>query len=356
MNPLLLLGLLSFGALVGAWWLTGRLRDYALSRRVLDIPNPRSSHSVATPRGGGVAIVIATLVGLLASGFLGSVPWAHVLGLTGSGALVAAVGFIDDHRQIRRRWRLLAHFAAAGWLLWHLEGLPPLESRWFVLDAGWMGQAFALLYVVWVLNLTNFMDGIDGIAAVEVITVAFGGILLYLVVSASASQWAACLVLAAATLGFLPWNWPPAKIFMGDAGSGFLGVMLAALSVQAARTDPTLFWCWIILLGVFVVDATMTLTRRILRGERFHEAHRTHAYQHAAIRWRGHRPVTLAVAAINLSWLLPLALVVARHSLDGLVGVVVAYAPLVALAVWIGAGSPPARLEARTDCSRPTDL
>lgn len=352
MNPLLPLGLLSFGTLVGAWWLTGRLRDYALSRRVLDIPNSRSSHSVATPRGGGAAIVIATLVGLLAAGFLGSVPWPHVMGFMGSGALVAAVGFIDDHKQLRRRWRLLAHFAAAGWLLWYFQGLPALESMWFVLDEGWRGHAFALLYVVWVLNLTNFMDGIDGIAAIEVITVACGGILLYLVVSANSSQWAACLVLAAATLGFLPWNWPPAKIFMGDAGSGFLGVMLAALSIAAARTDPTLFWCWIILLGVFVVDATMTLTRRVLRGERIHEAHRTHAYQLAAMRWRGHRTVTLAVAAINLCWLLPLALAVARHSLDGLIGVAVAYTPLIALAAWIGAGSPAATPEAAATGTR----
>lgn len=343
MDSLVLLSLLSFGTLLGAWWLTGRLREYALRQRVLDIPNQRSSHSVATPRGGGVAIVIATLVGFLAAGLLGSVPWAHVLGFTGSGALVAAVGFIDDHTQIRRRWRLLAHFAAAGWLLWYLGGLPPLQGTGFVLDGGWIGQAFAVLYVVWVLNLTNFMDGIDGIAAVEVISVTGSGILLYLVVSASASQWAACLVLAAATLGFLAWNWPPAQIFMGDAGSGFLGVMLAALSLEAAQTDPTLFWCWIILLGVFIVDATMTLTRRILRGERVHEAHRTHAYQHAAIRWHGHRPVTLAVAAINVCWLLPLALVVARHALDGVVGVVVAYVPLIALAGWIGAGSPSPR-------------
>ncbi len=344
MNPLPL-GLLSSAILLVAWFLTGRLRGYAINRRVLDIPNPRSSHSVATPRGGGVSIVIATLVGLLVAGFLGSLPWPHVVGLMGSGSLVAAVGFIDDHRAIRRRWRLLAHFAAAAWVLCYLGGLPPLEIMGSVINPGWIGQAFALLYVVWVLNLTNFMDGIDGIAAVEVITVAAGGILLYFVVSANASQWTACVVLAAATLGFLPWNWPPAKIFMGDAGSGFLGLMLAALSVQAAGTDATLFWCWIILLGVFVVDATMTLTRRVLRGERIHEAHRTHAYQHAAMRWRGHRTVTLAVAAINLCWLLPLALAVARHSLDGLIGVAVAYTPLIALAAWIGAGSPAVTLE-----------
>ena len=173
------------------------------------------------------------------------------------------------------------------------------------------------------------------------------GVLLYLAIPQGSSQSATCSVLAAAKLGFLAWNWPPAKIFMGDAGSGFLGAMLAALSVEAAKVDPTLLWCWLILFGVFIVDATMTLTRRMVRGEPIHEAHRSHAYQHAAIRWRGHRPVTLAVAAINLCWLLPLALLVARHWLDGLVGILIAYAPLIGAAAWMGAGSPSVRLDPR---------
>jgi len=125
----------------------------------------------------------------------------------------------------------------------------------------------------------------------------------------------------------------------GDAGSGFLGLMLGVLSLQAGRTAPSLLWAWIILLGVFTVDATITLARRVLRGDRFYEAHRSHAYQHAVRRLGAHRPVTVAIALINLAWLLPLATLVAFDSLHDMVGVLIAYAPLTAAALWFGAGN-----------------
>jgi Fuc2NAc and GlcNAc transferase len=224
-------------------------------------------------------------------------------------------------------------------LVW-LGGLPPLPVFGVVLDLGWMGNSLAPVYLVWLLNLTNFMDGIDGIAGIEAITVCLGGVLLYVVAVPGATSWLAPFVLASATIGFLVWNWPPAKIFMGDAGSSFLGLMLAALSLQAGWVAPKLFWSWVILLGVFVVDATVTLIRRMARGKKFYEAHRSHAYQHAAQRWGAHLPVTLAVGAINLCWLLPVALLVALGSLDGMLGVLIAYAPLVAAALWLKAGKP----------------
>ena len=210
----------------------------------------------------------------------------------------------------------------------------------FVLDSGWLGFAIAALYLVWMLNLTNFMDGIDGIAGVEAITVCLSAVFLSGVAAPGEHLWIAPLVLASATLGFLMWNWPPAKIFMGDAGSGFLGVMLAALSLQAGWVVNRLFWSWLILLGVFVVDATVTLIRRMARGERFYEAHRTHAYQHAAVHRGAHLPVTVAVGVINLCWLLPVALLVALGWLDGLLGVLISYAPLVVAAVRLKAGRP----------------
>jgi len=151
--------------------------------------------------------------------------------------------------------------------------------------------------------------------------------------------WIGPLVLAAATLGFLVWNWPPAKIFMGDAGSGFLGLMLAAFSLQAGWVASRLFWSWVILLGVFVVDATVTLIRRTANGEKFYEAHRSHAYQHAARRCGGHLPATLAGGLINMIFLLPVALLVANGALDGFAGVLLTYVALAGRAWWIGAGT-----------------
>ena len=126
---------------------------------------------------------------------------------------------------------------------------------------------------------------------------------------------------------------------MGDAGSGFLGLMLGALSLQAAVARPVLLWCWLVLLGVFIVDATVTLVRRLLRGERVYEAHRSHAYQHASREFGAHRPVTLAVAAINLCWLIPWAMAIASGLVEGLVGLVAALVPLLALALRFRAGN-----------------
>jgi Fuc2NAc and GlcNAc transferase len=181
------------------------------------------------------------------------------------------------------------------------------------------------------------MDGIDGIASVEAICVCLGGAALYLLAGQTALA-ALPLLLGAAVAGFLYWNFPPARIFMGDAGSGFLGIVLGTLSLQAGWVAPELFWSWVILLGVFVCDATFTLIRRLLRGDKVYEAHRSHAYQYASRQFGRHLPVTLAVGAINLFWLLPIALLVGLQKVDGVVGVLVAYLPLIALAMKFRAG------------------
>ncbi len=318
--------------------LTGGLRRYAIARRLIDIPNSRSSHTVPTPRGGGIAIVSSFLLALPVVAATGLVPWTVASALLGAGAGIALLGFFDDHGHIAARWRLLGHFSAAVWVLFWLGGLPPIVLFGVSLKFGWIGHVFAAVYLVWLLNLYNFMDGIDGIASVEAVCVCLGGALLYVLAGHSALALLP-VVLACAVSGFLYWNLPPARIFMGDAGSGFLGIALGALSLQAAWVAPELFWGWLILLGVFIVDATFTLMRRLFRGDRVYEAHRSHAYQFASRRCGRHSPVTLAVAAIDVFWLLPIALGVGVGGLDGFVGLAVAYAPLVALAVRFRAGA-----------------
>jgi len=265
---------------------------------------------------------------------------AHVhtlIGLVGGGALIAAVGFMDDHGHIPARWRLLGHFLAAGWILAWMGGLPPVNVLGWVVDLGLAGTLLAAVYLVWMLNLYNFMDGIDGIASIEAITVCLCAAGLY-GLTGLGQHAVLPLLLACAVAGFLYWNYPPAKIFMGDAGSGFLGILLGGLSVQAAWVSPQMFWCWLILLGVFIVDSTYTLVRRLLRGDKVYEAHRSHAYQFAARRYGKHLPVTLGVAVVNVCWLLPIAVGVALGALDGLLGVALAYAPLIGLAVRFRAG------------------
>lgn len=310
---------------------------YARDSRLNDVANARSSHVISVPRGGGIIFALIFFLGLLVLLLQGLVGVTNVVSLI-AGAFVAFLGFRDDVVHVAVRWRLLGHFVAAIWALSWLGGLPPLTLFDFTLDLGWVGHALAAVYLVWLLNLYNFMDGIDGIASVEAICVCVGGALLYAVLGAAGSDYVAPLLLAAVVAGFLFWNFPSARIFMGDAGSGFLGITLGVLSLQAAWIAPQLLWSWLILLGVFIVDATFTLSRRLLRGDKVYEAHRSHAYQFASRQFGKHVPVTLAVATINLVWLLPIALWVGLGGLDGVSGMLLAYAPLLLLAIKFRAG------------------
>nr|BFE90328.1 glycosyltransferase family 4 protein [Pseudomonas brassicacearum subsp. brassicacearum] len=318
--------------------MTAGLRRYALARSIIDIPNARSSHSIPTPRGGGVAIVVAFLLTLPLLGQLGLVPPHYLIALGGAGALVAIVGFMDDHGHIAARWRLLGHFSAAIWALAWLEGLAPLNLFGVSVDLSWIGHALAAFYLVWVLNLYNFMDGIDGIASIEAVSACLGASALYILSGFTDLIWPP-LILAAAVLGFLFWNFPPAKIFMGGRGQWFPGdrawdhVLASRLGLSGlvlGMADPAG--------GVYRRRDGHPDSAVFLRGDKVYEAHRSHAYQFASRRYGRHRPVTMAVAAINVLWLFPLAWCVVVLKLDGLTGVVLAYVPLVILAFKFKAG------------------
>jgi len=314
-----------------AFLFTGIFRRYAIARNLLDIPNKRSSHQIPTPHGGGVAIVLVFLIGLLFLWYADVVSTKLFLALEGAGGWIALIGFWDDHVSISVKWRLVAHFLGAAWVLAWLGGLPPLPVLGVIVDLGWFGHLLTAFYLVWLLNLYNFMDGIDGIAGIEAITVCLAGGAFYWISSAASSEWQALLLLFVAVCGFLPWNFPVARIFMGDVGSGFLGMILGVFSLHAAWVRPELFWSWIILLGAFVVDATVTLIGRILCGEHISEAHCGHTYQYAARKYGSHIPVSLSLCAINIFFLVPVAWLVAVEKLDGIIGVGIAYVPLVAV-------------------------
>jgi Fuc2NAc and GlcNAc transferase len=205
-------------------------------------------------------------------------------------------------------------------------------------NSGIIGSVLGVIYLMWLLNLFNFMDGTDGIAASEAIFVCVAGAILNYHTLSDASFSAAAIILAASTFGFLIYNWAPAKMFMGDVGSGYLGMVIGGLSLMAAKQRHELLWVWIILLAVFVSDATITLIRRLLRKQKPHVAHRSHAYQHLAIRLNSHAKVALLVLAVNIAWLLPIAFLVANKQLAGTIGVIIAYVPLLIAALLLGAG------------------
>lgn len=312
--------------------LTGLIRYYALSRKVLDIPNQRSSHSVPTARGGGLAIVLAFFAYLVFLFFTKALSSAWLTAFS-STLLVAIIGFCDDHAHVAARWRLLTHALAASAALVLLHGLPlVLVPKPFdrligpLVNFGWPGYLLGVVLLVWFLNLFNFMDGTDGIAASESLFVSSAlGAYLYFVDQALFSV---AMGLASASLGFLLWNWPKAKIFMGDVGSGFLGLVLGLLILMASRQAAVLLYCGLILFGVFIVDATYTLLVRFWSGQKWYDAHCSHTYQLAAKRY-GHLPVLLVCWAINLFWLLPISLLVFLHPSYALIGLLLAYLPLV---------------------------
>lgn len=326
-------------ALTASCVLTGVLRGYALKRNLLlDVPNSRSSHKTPIPRGGGLAIVLTFLGAIVWCYFFKKIPDELFLPLFGGGALVAGIGLLDDHKHVSASWRLLVHFVAAGLALYWMDEVPAIPfggSQW---QPGWFSYLISILLLVWTLNLFNFMDGIDGIAAIEAISVAGGAATIFFLQHGPNTEFVFLLFLAAGCAGFLVWNWPPAKIFMGDVGSGFLGYILGAFALLTTASGSLSLWVWVILLSVFLVDATVTLLRRLLRGERVYEAHCSHAYQHAAHRNQSHKKVTFLVLCINIFWLFPFAWIAANRPQAGLLLTIIALIPLVILALKFDAG------------------
>jgi Fuc2NAc and GlcNAc transferase len=306
------------------------MRRYAIKRSLLDIPNRRSSHSTPTPRGGGIAIVFAFVTSALLLVLFGGLNLDVFLASTIGGGGIAIIGLVDDWKPRSAGVRLLVQLAAAVSALLLLFGIHGVAPRfWEGLSPIFAGGLIALA-MVWSTNLFNFMDGIDGLAASEAVFVSGASAFLNFRFGHDAPLSGAMLCLCAASLGFLIWNWPPARIFMGDVGSGFLGFVIAELGLSASRSGLPI-QVLVILLGAFLCDATLTLMVRIMRRERFLEAHRTHAYQHLSRRWQAHRPVTLLYMSINVFWLLPLAVIAATNSRFATFATVVALAPLAML-------------------------
>lgn len=280
-------------ALAGTWL----ARGYALRRRLIDQPGERRSHAVATPRGGGAGIVLAMGCALALLAFAAPA-WRPLALAIGTGLLlVAAVGWVDDHRPLSPWLRLSVHALAAaclgGGML--VVGLPiPFAAA---------GVALALVLT----NVWNFMDGIDALAASQGLLVA---IACALFARSGPAAWMA-LALAAACAGFLPFNLPPARIFMGDVGSGALGYLLAALLAWSGARAPGEAPLLLLPLSAFLLDASLTLAGRIWRGERWWLPHAQHAYQRWARRMRLHGAVTAAYALWTACALLVMAATVA---------------------------------------------
>lgn len=319
-------------ALVGSFALAQVVRSNAHFFKVVDIPNERSLHQKPKPRGGGLGLAAMSLVFLIGSGVE---VWK--LALFAGGALVALVGWFDDAGGVRARNRFLIHSLAAVLVLAGLGTTPSLDLGFVRIEsiALWIP---AFLFIVWMLNLYNFMDGIDGLAGLEAFVAALllGGFAFVRGAQELAFTYS---VIAASSAGFLLLNWPPAKIFMGDVGSGFLGFVFGALAIYGEVTAKLPLSFSLIIFGCFIVDSGMTLIRRLLSGERVYVAHKKHAYQKAVQRGYSHRQVTLTIGLITLFWLGPLAWLVGVWPQWQLGFIFVGYVPLIWACHKLGAGT-----------------
>lgn len=322
--------LMLFGIFVGAIALTGGMRFIAPKLGLIAVPVARSAHLVETPSGGG--LVIATLYLLVSYAFYksGIIPGDEYLAIFGA-LLIAFMGLVDDVSSLSLYHRLPVQFFAASWAVYWLGGVPDIDFSFFKITTPWFLFIMGIFALVWLVNLYNFMDGIDAIAGTQLI---FVNVLSVMLVINNENQAVALLssVLAAATAGFLVWNWPPAKIFMGDAGSCFIGYSLGVLALLSMHHGMMTVWTWFILLGVFIVDTTITLFVRVLRGLRWQEGHASHAYQNATRRFKSHKKITLVVLTINVFWLAPWAWLSVRYIESGIYFCAIALCPLVFLA------------------------
>jgi UDP-N-acetylmuramyl pentapeptide phosphotransferase/UDP-N-acetylglucosamine-1-phosphate transferase len=301
-------------------------RRHALRRNLLDQPGERRSHTVPTPRGGGIGIVTAWILAWAWVGARTATPPGTVAAAIGGMCLVAGVGWIDDHRPLSARIRLVAHVVAGAGVAAALSaaGAPLLVAL------------IALVAVAVLVNVWNFMDGIDGIAASQAVLVA----LAWAWLAGPGPAMVVALALAAGCCGFLPMNLPKARIFLGDVGSGALGFALAVLLVLLAGAPGVepLHWLVLVLpLSAFLIDASLTLARRMLLGHRWWTPHVTHAYQQLAA-WQGrHWPVTLAYAAWTVA-MCAVALLVPPGEAPITIGAFIGCCGAGALAWWAATG------------------
>jgi UDP-N-acetylmuramyl pentapeptide phosphotransferase/UDP-N-acetylglucosamine-1-phosphate transferase len=277
------------------------LRRWA-AERMLDIPNARSSHARPTPRGGGLGIVIGVFIGsgILFVTRIMIMPFKEIAALSLAGGIVALVGWYDDIHRVPYRTRLVVQVITSAIILIAIGYFNSMSVP-FVGDIQMysIGIPFTLIWIMGLTNAYNFMDGIDGIAGGQALIAGLG----WAIIGYISGETFACVVgvlLAATSLGFLFHNWPPARIFMGDVGSSFIGFSLAVLPIMTGQKNPRFMIAGVLLVWPFIFDTSFTLARRMIKKENIFIAHRSHIYQRLVIAGYSHRFVTLIYMGLAL--------------------------------------------------------
>ncbi|HCU88531.1 MAG TPA: glycosyl transferase family 4 [Gammaproteobacteria bacterium] len=294
-----------FATMLGAAILTRHVRRYALERNLVDLPNARGLHEKMLPRGGGAAIVIVVSLCLIVLQRNALIDERLAVLWVGCGVGFGLLGWVDDHIDISSLIRFISQLVLASGFCIAVFMQSSAETLWWAEAWRLLGTVFVSVAIVWFVNLYNFMDGADGFAGSEAVVVASAGAFI----SGAFGQidtMLLSLAIAGATAGFLIWNWEPARIFLGDVGSYFLGFQFCALTIYDLYFGAAP-WKWLILLSPFITDATLTLLRRMFKRERWWQAHRSHIYQLLILHGRSHAKVSVSLAVGTLLVLFPIA-------------------------------------------------
>ena len=282
------------------------LKKYASQLKLIAIPNERSLHQKMTPQGGGAIIAIIFLAFTLFLNIFGYMNNVEFLALFGGGLIMTITGFLDDIWNINASIRFFIQFLAAGWGLYWIGGIPSIPLLNYVDGLYALANAVVVVALVWFINSFNFMDGIDGLATSGAIffSLSLSG---YCFWQGIEPYGILLIVLSAASLAFLCFNWPPAKMFLGDAGSNFFGYLFGILLLITVKNNNLSVWTWLIVLAYFITDTTTTTLLRIYMVKGWYRTHRSHAYQNLARVLNNHKFVTCLILGINIFYLLPLA-------------------------------------------------
>ena len=298
--------IIAISSFLMSMFLTYKLINFSKFLNLIDTPNKRSSHKIPTSKGGGISIVLLTFIAIIFLYFDRSIDTTFGISLILGSTIIAITGFLDDLYNLSVIRRIILYSLS---IFISIIILVP-ETNLVIGNTKIEMSVFAYLvyavYIFWLMNLFNFMDGTDGYAGIQTVSTAF---FTWLVLSNTieTNEHLILLVILASTLGFLIWNWSPAKIFMGDVGSCTLGFIFALFSVYSSNQGHLSISVWLILLSPFIGDASFTLIKEILNGKKWYQAHNNHAYQKLYQIGFNHRVIAKGLLVINLICIWPLA-------------------------------------------------
>ena len=306
-------------------------RLMAIKYGIVAKKNFRTLHGSDMPKGGGIVFSLVFLISCFCLYMAGIISTYLAMPLLVGGLLMSIFGFIDDQYDIPANIKFVIQLSSSVFLLWWFEGVDLLfEPESMPFKTGAVGIVPGLIVLCWWLNAYNFMDGIDGMAASGT---AFVCVLLGVLIAVNYAEYysyvSVLALLAAACLAFLIFNWPPARIFMGDAGSLFLGFTFSVLILYGMEQAIITVWQWLIVFSYFVFDTGMTLFLRIIKVRKWYGAHRSHAYQNLARIWGDHKRVIGLVMLYNLLWITPLTLLSVLYSTKQLLFFMLAAIPVI---------------------------